>query len=353
MAATTDVKGWMITTAVGTGEKGFSGDGGPASQAKLDNPFDLVFDAAGNLFFADTQNHRIRRVDARTGIITTVVGNGNATFGGDGGPATQASLHEPYGLVIDKAGNLYIVDRFNFRIRRVDARTGVITTIAGTGEKANSGDGGPAVKAALLEPNDAALSPDESLLYIADPSAHRVRAIDLKRGTIDTVAGTGEGKDFGNGGPAKAAGVCGARAVTVARDGTLYIAEKQGSAIRAVDPSGNIRLLAGTGAYGYSGDGGPMLQAVFDKPKELCVDRDGNLLVVDTEVPVIRKVDFKTGVVTTVAGVGNRKHVYTGDGVAATASSLARPHGVTVGPDGAIYIGDSENHRIRKGAPAK
>ena len=351
--ATTKETGWVITTVVGTGDKGFSGDGGPAAKAKLDNPFDLVFDAAGNLIFSDAQNHRIRRVDARTGVITTIAGTGQKGFGGDGGSALQASLNEPYGLVIDQAGNIYVVDRLNFRIRRIDAATGVITTVAGTGEKAHSGDGGPAIKAALLEPNDAALSPDGNLLYIADPSDHRVRAIDLKRGTIDTFAGTGEAKDHGDGGPARAAGVWGARAVAVARDGTLYIAQKQGSAIRAVDPSGNIRLLAGTGAYGYSGDGGPMEKAVFDKPKELAVDRDGNLLVVDTEVPVIRKLDFKAGTVVTVAGVGDRKHVYTGDGVPATMSSLARPHGVAVGPDGAIYIGDSENHRIRKVAPAQ
>ncbi len=353
MAATMDMSNWVITTVVGTGEKGFSGDGGPATQAKLDNPFDLVFDAVGNLYFADTQNHRIRRVDAKTGTITTVVGNGKPMFGGDGGPGPQASLHEPYGLAIDKAGIIYIVDRFNFRIRRYDTKTGIITTIAGTGEKANSGDGGPAIKAALLEPNDAALSPDDTVLYIADPSAHRVRAIDLKRGTIDTFAGTGEAKEFGNGGPAKSAGVWGARAVTVGRDGTLFIAEKQGSAIRAVDPSGNIRLVAGTGECGYSGDGGPMTKAVFDRPKELCLDSDGNLLVVDTEVPVIRRVDFKSGIVSTVAGIGNRKHEYTGDGVAATKSSLARPHGIAVGADGAFYIGDSENHRVRKVAPAK
>jgi sugar lactone lactonase YvrE len=344
----TDAGGWIMTTAVGTGEKGFSGDGGPADKAKLDNPFDLGFDSAGNLFFADTQNHRIRRVDAKTNIITTIAGTGEKTFSGDGGPAAKASLWEPYGLTLDRSDNIYIVDRFNFRIRRVNAKTGIISTIAGTGEKAHSGDGGPALSAALLEPNDIAFSPDERFLYIADPSDHRVRAVDMQNGTIDTFAGTGAEKDFGDGGPAAKAGVWGARAVTVGADGTVYIAQKQGSRLRAVNPQGTIRHFAGTGEYGYAGDGGPMEKAVFDKPKELCMDGDGAILVVDTELPVIRRIDLKQNIVTTVAGVGDRKHHYTGDGVVATSTSLARPHGITVGPDGAIYIGDSENHRVRK-----
>jgi len=256
-------------------------------------------------------------------------------------------LHEPYGLALDAANNIYIVDRFNFRIRRVDAGSGIITTVAGNGEKAHAGDGGAAVDASLLEPNDVAFSPDGRHMYIADPSDHRIRVVDCISNIISTFAGTGEAHDSGDGGPAVDAGVWGARAVAVATDGTVYIVKKHGSALRAVDPkTGNIRHLAGTGEYGYAD--GSLDTALFDRPKELSMDGDDALLIVDTEVPAIRRVDLKARTVTTVAGVGDGKHHFTGDHVPANTSSLARPHSVAVGPDGAIYIGDSENHRIRK-----
>src|SRR5579864_7584538 len=143
----------IISTAVGTGEKGFRGDGGPAEKALLNGPFDVVFDRAGNLYFSDTFNNRIRRVDGASGVITTVAGNGEKGYSGDGGPATRAALNEPYGVVVDRAGNLYIADRLNRRVRRIDAATGTITTVAGNGEAAYSGDGGPAHRAGLAEPN--------------------------------------------------------------------------------------------------------------------------------------------------------------------------------------------------------
>jgi sugar lactone lactonase YvrE len=345
--AGTDTSGWIITTAVGTGEQGFAGDGGSAAQATLDNPFDLAFDTAGNLFFADTQNHRIRRVDANTDVISTVAGNGEPTFAGDGGPATEASLHEPYGVVLDAANSLYIVDRFNFRIRRVDAGSGIMTTIAGNGEKAHAGDGGAAVEASLLEPNDVAFSPDGRHMYIADPSDHRVRIVDLQSNIIETFAGNGEASDFGDGSAAVDAGVWGARAIAVACDGTVYIVKKQGRAVCAVDPAtGIIRHVAGTGEHGYAD--GALDAALYDRPKEVCMDGDEAILIVDTEVPAIRRIDLKARTVTTIAGIGDGQHHYTGDNVPASSSALARPHAVTIGPDGAIYIGDSENHRIRK-----
>src|ERR1700737_1440671 len=143
---------YVIATAVGTGEKGFAGDGGPAEAALLNGPFDVAFDGAGNLFFSDTFNHRIRRVDARSGVITTIAGNGEAGYGGDGGPAIRASLNEPYGIAIDRAGTIFVADRLNRRVRRIDGATGIVTTLAGTGEAAYSGDGGPASQAGLAEP---------------------------------------------------------------------------------------------------------------------------------------------------------------------------------------------------------
>jgi DNA-binding beta-propeller fold protein YncE len=335
-----------ITTAVGAGEKGFAGDGGPAKAALLNGPFDVAFDSAGNLFFSDTFNHRIRRVDAGSGVITTVAGNGEAGHGGDGGPAVRASLNEPYGIAIDRAGNIFVADRLNRRIRRIDAANGSITTLAGTGEAAYSGDGGPAARAGLGEPNGLALDTEQRHLYIADVADHRVRIVDLSSGTIATFAGTGQPEHGGDDGPAAAARIFGARAVKLGPDGTVYILERQGSSLRAVDAAtGIITTIAGTTGRGYSGDGGPALAAVFDAPKEMAIDRDGSLLIVDTENHAIRRIDHSTGVVTTIAG--GRKGGG-GDGGPAAEAGLDRPHGAVVGPDGAVYIGDTNNHRIRK-----
>src|SRR5437762_5370839 len=337
---------YMITTAVGTGEKGFDGDGGPANAALLNGPFDVAFDAAGNLYFSDTFNNRIRRVDARNGTISTVAGNGDKGYSGDGGPATAAALNEPYGIVLDRAGNIFIADRLNRRVRRIDAASGTIRTLAGTGEAAYGGDGGPAARAGLAEPNGLAFDAAERHLYITDVADNRVRVIDLATGTITTFAGTGVAEHNGDGGKAAAAGTFGARAVKVGRDGTVYILERQGSSLRAVNPkTGIIATIAGTTARGYAGDGGPALEAVFDAPKEMAIDRDGSLLIVDTENHAIRRVDPRTGLVTAVAG--GRKGA-SGDGGPALEAGLDRPHGAVVGPDGAIYIGDTNNHRIRK-----
>ena len=337
---------WMITTAVGTGEKGFAGDGGPAERALLNGPFDLGFDADGNLYFSDTFNHRIRRVDGRTGIITTCAGSGEAGYGGDGGPAIRARLNEPYGIAIDRAANVYIADRHNHCVRRVDGATGLITTFAGNGSAGFSGDGGPASRAEMVEPNGLALDPAQTRLFIADVAGHRVRVVDLATGMISTFAGTGEAQHSGDGSPASSAGVHGARAVKVAADGTVYILERQGSTLRAVDPrSGIITTVAGTGARGYAGDGGPAGNAMFDAPKELALGAGGDILIVDTENHAIRCIYAATGIVETIAG--GRKGP-DGDDGPATAAGLGRPHGAVVGPDGAIYIGDTENHRIRK-----
>jgi sugar lactone lactonase YvrE len=336
----------IITTAVGTGEKGLAGDGGPAAKALLNGPFDVCFDRAGNLYFSDTFNNRIRRVDAATGVISTVAGNGEKGYSGDGGLATRAALNEPYGVIVDRAGNLYIADRLNRRVRRVEALSGVITTLAGTGEAKFGGDGGPAPEAGLAEPNGLAFGPGETRLYITDVADNRVRVVDLASGTIATYAGTGAAEHSGDGGKATAAGTFGARAVKVAADGTVYILERQGSSLRAVDPkTGIISTIAGTTARGYAGDGGPALAAVFDAPKEMAIDRDGNLLIVDTENHAIRRINRATGIVVNFAG---GRQGPGGDGGLAEVAELDRPHGAVVGPDGAVYIGDTNNHRIRK-----
>ena len=211
---------WLMSAIAGTGEPGYSGDGGPATQALLNNPFDLAFDPQDNLCFSDTYNHCIRRIDARTGVITTIAGTGEAGFAGDGGPAIQARMNQPYGIVIDGAGNIYIADRLNKRVRRIDAGNSAISTMA-----------------ELVEPNGLALDPAQRRLFIADVADHRVRVIDLASGALSTFAGTGNGRHAGDGGTAAEADIFGARAVAFAPDGSVYILERQGSSLRAVDPA--------------------------------------------------------------------------------------------------------------------
>ncbi|MBA4187428.1 MAG: hypothetical protein C0467_05350 [Planctomycetaceae bacterium] len=338
-----------ITAVAGTGDKGFAGDGGPADKAKLDQPFDVAFDAAGNLYFSDTNNHRVRRVDAKTGVITTAAGNGKKGFAGDGTKATDASLNEPYGIELDGDGNLFIVDRLNYCIRKVDAKTGDIWTIAGTGGKSGfAGDGDAATKALLVEPNGLCLD-CKGKMYIADVAGHRVRVVDLKSGTIETVVGNGKGATAGDGGPLKSATVNGPRAVAMHPDGSLFLVERNGNTVRRIDVAkGTIERFAGAGKKGFTGDGGKALEATFDGPKEIDIDKAGNVFIVDTENEAIRRIDAKTSFVTTVAGKGRSKTPGLGDGGAATTATLGRPHGVAIGPDGAIYIGDTNSHRIRK-----
>lgn len=247
-------------------------------------------------------------------------------------------------MVVDQAGTVYFADRLNGRVRRVEA-PGVITTLAGNGSGKFSGDGGPAAEAGLAEPNGLALDAAGERLFIADVADHRVRVVDLATGIISTFAGAGEARHDGDGGLAIRAGVFGARAVALAPDGALYVLERQGSSLRRVR-NGVIETVAGTGARGYAGDGGDARHAVFDAPKEMTVDAAGNVFIVDTENHVIRCIDARTWIVTTIAGTGVAGPG--GDGGLARQAGLARPHGATIGPDGAVYIGDSENHRIRK-----
>jgi streptogramin lyase len=337
-----------ITAAAGTGAKGYAGDGGPATAAQLDNPFDVAFDRAGHLYFSDTNNHVVRRVDAKTGIVVTVAGNGKKGSEGDGGPATAAQLNEPYGIELDAEGNLYIVDRLNFSIRVVDAKTRRIRTIAGTGKTGKSDDGIPGPSASLGEPNGLCLD-GKGKLYIADVRDQRVRVLDLKMGTIGTACGlSGKKATAGDGGPIAKATLNGPRAVAMGRDGSLFIVEREGNGVRRIDfANGTIDRFAGTGKKGYSGDGGPANAATFDGPKEIDIDTNGNVFVVDTENEAIRRIDAKTGTVTTVAGKGRTKMPGQGDGGPATAATLGRPHGVAIGPGGAVYIGDTLSHRIR------
>ena len=332
-----------ITTMVGTGEAGYDGDGGPAASARLNEPFMCVFDRQGNLYVAEAMNHCVRRIDGRSGVITTVAGTGELGYGGDGGPATQATFNQPYALDVAENGDLYVVDRLNAVIRKVDAASGIISTVAGTGTPGSGGDGGPATQAALREPNDCFLDRRGGLL-IADVQAQRIRRLDLAAGVITTFAGNGDKARIGDGLPAIEAAILGARAVCQDGSGNTYVCEREGNGVRKVGADGIMTTFAGTGERGYDGDGGPAMTATWGAPKALRCDLRGNVLVVDTENHAIRRIDAVTGIVTTVAGGRHGGH---GDGGPATAAGLDRPHGCCVDAQGNLYIADSNNHRVR------
>ena len=333
----------IIVTLAGTGEVGYAGDGGPANQAVLADPFGCDFDSQGHLYMCDGRNHTVRRIDKDTTVITTVAGNGEEGYSGDGGQAVQASLNQVYSLIVDTNGDIYVIDRLNAAVRKVEATTGIITTVAGTGEPGYSGDGGPGTLAQLREPNDCFLDGKGGLL-IADIQDQRIRRLDLTTGIINTFAGNGEKDRAGDGLPAAQASILGARAVCMDRKGNTYIAEREGNGIRKVDAAGFMSTYAGTGERGYDGDGGPALEATWGAPKAIRCDRQDNLIVVDTENHAIRRIHADTRVVTTIAG---GRQSTQGDGGNALKAGLDRPHGCGIDMQGNIYIADSSNHRVR------
>ena len=306
----------------------------------------MAVDGAGNLFIADTSNNRIRRVDAR-GIITTVAGIGSegvegSGFGGDGGPAITARLNSPFGLAPDRQGNLYIADSYNHRIRRVDA-SGIITTVAGTGVRGHSGDGGPATRAKLRNPAAVAVDGNGNL-FIADSENNRIRRVD-RSGTITTVAGTGARGYGGDGGPAVAARLSSPKGVAVDGAGNLLLADTLNYRIRRVDRSGTITTIAGTGSQRDDGDGGPATRAQIGYASHIAVDSSGNLFIALGHR--IRRVDA-SGIITTVAGTGRQGD--RGDGGPAVEAEITHARGVAVGGAGDLYIADTFKHNVLSNA---
>jgi len=328
-------------TFAGTGTLGYTGDGGLAQLAELDSPYGVSVDASGNVYISDTQNFVVRKVDT-SGKITTIAGSGGQGYNGDGIPATSAWLSNPTRAVVDTKGDLYIADVFNNRIRKVDT-TGTISTIAGTGQQGYNGDGIPAATAQLSSPSAVALD-GAGNVYIADTWNNRIRKIDSS-GTITTIAGTGFAGVLGDGGPAVSAQVNEPEGLAVDGQGNVYIADYGNSKIREIDAAGNINTIAGTGSIGYGGDGGPATAAVLNLPTGVAVDRAGNVYIADYQNCRIRKVDT-SGTITTIAGTGVSG--FSGDGGAATAAQISFPEDVAVDASGHVYIADYNNMRIRE-----
>jgi trimeric autotransporter adhesin len=329
-----------IDTVAGIGSSG--GDGGPATSALLRSPNDMAMGPDGSIYIADTWNHRIRVVSP-AGTITTFAGLGESGYSGDGGPATSARFSFPYGIVVDPAGNVYFSDNENAVIRRVDAATGVITTVAGNGTEGFSGDGGAATEAMLNTPRGLALHPTTGDLYIADTLNNRVRKVVLSTGIITTVAGDGGSGSGGDGNPATSADMKQPSDVAFDTAGNLYIADSENHRIRKVDTNGIITKFAGDGSRGFSGDGGDSLRAKMDSPTGIAIDANGVLYIADSDNNRIRKV--ASNIMTTYAG--NGAGTFAGDGGAAIAAGLS-PEQVTIGPNGSVLIADTWNHRIRR-----
>ncbi len=333
-----------VLTVLGTGKPGYTGDGGPANEATCYEPFGVVIGPDGALYVCETLNHVIRRIDLKTNIVTTVAGSGKKGYSGDGGPALEAKLNEPYEIRFDKAGNMFFVERLNHTVRKVDAKTGIITTVAGTGEQGYSGDGGPATAAKFHQPHSICFDQHDNL-YICDISNNRVRVVNPETGIVTTFLGNGQRGFLPDGATIGILPVSGPRALDF--DGTnLWLALREGNAVYRLNMEvGTVTHIAGKGGKnGYTGDGGPALQADLAGPKGIAIDPQGNVYIADTESHTIRRIDGKTGVITTLVGNGQK-----GDGPDGNPAEckMNRPHSLCIAEDGKIYIGDSSNHRVR------
>jgi DNA-binding beta-propeller fold protein YncE len=329
-----------IVTVAGTGVQGFAADGESVRTAKLDNPFGVLFGPDGAMTWTEFGSNRVLRL--QSGRITVVAGNGVNGHAGDGKPARQALLSTPHEVRFDSKGNMFVAERDTHVIRFVDGKSGVISTLAGTGAPGFTGDAGPSAQAQLRQPHSIVLDSSDNL-YICDIGNNRVRRRDAVSGIITTFAGNGETADTPDEAPLTAP-LRGPRSIDIGPDGTMYLVLREGNKVYSIDPRRKLlKRIAGTGAKGYGGDGGPALDCTWNGPKGIAYATDGSLYVSDTENHVIRRVSPSDGTVSTVVGTGSRGDGPDGDPLRC---ALARPHGVTV-HDGMLYIGDSENHRIR------
>ena len=323
-----------------------SGNGAAATKAQLNQPSGVAVDAAGNLYIADSWNDVVHKVTASTGIITTIAGNGVTGYGGDGGIATEASLYSPADVAVDASGNIYIADYLNCRIRKVTVATNIITTVAGSGVCAFSGDGGAAISAELNGPNSVAVDSSGNV-YIADYNNSRIRKITVSTGVISTIAGTGTGGYSADGGAATSAEINYPMGVALDSSNNVYIADTNNYRIRKITvSSGVITTVAGNGTGGFSGDGGAATSAELYFPEGVSIDKSGNVFIADADNSRVRKVTASTGVISTVAGNGSV--LFSGDGGAATGAGIGIDSDVAVDGSGNVFIAEPGDGRIRK-----
>lgn len=334
-----------INTIAGTGSVGFSGDGSAATSAVLNGPQDVSLDTFGNVYIADAANQRIRKITAATGIISTIAGTGSIGYAGDGGAATLATFNSPIGIDVDAAGNIYIADVGNHCIRKITAATGFISTVAGIGSGGFSGDGGAATSARLQSPYDVTVDVSGNL-FIADVSNNCIRKVTASTGIISTVAGTTSPGFSGDGAAASLAKLYQPFSIAVDASNNLYIADAANNRIRKVTAStGVISTIAGTGTAGYSGDGSTATTAQLNKPYSIDVDNSGNVYFSDFNNQRIRKITTSTGIISTIAGTGS--FGFSGDGGLAIFAQLANPKGIYVDKVNNVFIADDQNSRVR------
>mgnify|MGYP005643833865 CR=1 FL=1 len=334
-----------VVTIAGTGTPGLEVGERLAKETPVGEPYGIAKGPDGALYVCEIATHVVRRLDESTGKITVVAGNGKQGYSGDGGPAIEAKLNEPYEVRFDTAGNMFFVEMKNNIVRRVDAKSGIISTVAGTGKVGFSGDSGPATKAALNRPHSITLD-NQGNLYICDIGNHRIRVVHLENGIIETFAGTGARKPTPDGASLKGTPLNGPRALDFDGKHSLYLALREGNAVYRIDlKTKTLHHLAGTGKKGFTGNGGPARMATLSGPKGISISRNGDVFLADTESHSVRVIRASTGILELLVGDGQRGDGPDGDPLKCR---TARPHGVFVDALGNVYIGDSETHRVRR-----
>ena len=339
-----------VETVAGTGLAELNIQKGSVKDFNIADPFGVEFGPDGRMYVTEVGNHRVIAVDLKSGQAETIAGTGKKGYSGDGGLATKADLNEPYEVRFDSCGNIYFVEMINNIIRKIDAKTGVIQTIAGTGKKGYSGDGGKAIDATFNRPHSIVLDEQKQHLYVADIGNHRIRRINLKTGMVDGFAGNGERKLPKHGSKVSPdVPMIGPRALYITNR-TLWVALREGHSVWKIDLDTHvISQIAGTGKKGYSGDGGDPLKGTFNGPKGIVVDaKEENIYVVDTENQAIRRIDLVKNRLTSHAGYGPKGRGFIGNNTPSAKAKFGRPHGICIGPKGWVYTGDTLNHRVRR-----
>ena len=332
---------WIINTICGNGATGYTGDGGSALNASM-SPAGVSTDKFGNIYIGDPANYVIRKVDARTGIISTVAGNGILGYSGDGGLATQASLSYDFQTAVDERGNLFIAEFGNNCIRKVDKATGIITTIAGTGIYGFNGDGN--ALSTNIQPFGIAFNKHGDLIMASDL---RIRKLDMKTGLITTIAGTGNSGFGGDGGPAKLATWSFIWNLILDDQDNIYLTDQANYRVREIDGrNGIITTIAGNGVLGNSGKGGEATKASLTQPTGVAVDNSGNVFISDEILSQVYEVDKRTGIISLIAGNGTNG--FSGDGGPGIKALLWHPNSLAIDQKGDVIVCDDMNNRIRK-----